>query len=217
MATGDASAEMPAAIDALATEIGGMRATVRGMRATVRGMHAELRQYPRETSEYRAAVHEIAGATLELIDAQDRLGEMWLAHRRQAAAELLQRDRTRTRRQLWLLTEAVTLVGVLIVLLAATGAVDTSKLAIGVPLLLASALMATSMRPSTARDAGRHALDLRKAVAVAVLAVLALLGALVWPPLGYACVLAFAVAAVPILAALQTRQRRSVEGGARRG
>jgi hypothetical protein len=210
MATGDASTGTPAAIDALATEI-------EGMRATVRGMHTELRQYPRETSEYRAAVHEIAGATTELIDAQDRLGEMWLGHRRRAAAELLQQERTRTRRRLWLLTEAVTLVGTLIVLLAATGAVDTSKLAIGVPLLLASALMAASMRPRTARDAGRHALDLRKAVAVVVLAVLALLGALVWPPLGYACVLALAVAAVPILAALQTRQRRSVEGGARRG
>ena len=107
--------------------------------------------------------------------------------------------------------------GALIVLLAATGAIAMSKLAIGVPVLLASALMTASMRRRMDRDAGRHALDLRKGVAVAVLAVHALLGALVWPPLGYACVLAVAIAAVPVLAALQTRQRRAVEGGARRG
>jgi len=211
MATGDASAAAPAAIDALATQIAGMR-------ATVRGMHLELRQYPSGTSEYRAAVHEIAGATTELIDAQDRLGEMWLAQRRQAAAEVLQRERTRTRRRLWLLTEAVGLVGALIVLLAATGALDTSKLAIGVPLLIASALMAAAMRPRMVRDAGAHALDLRKAIAVAALAVIALLGALLWPILGYAAVaIAVAIAAVPGLAALQTRQRRAAESGARRG
>lgn len=210
MSTPDASEAPPVAIAELTAQIDGMR-------ATVQGMHAELRQYPPTTSEYRAAVREIAAATTELIDAQARLGDMWLAHQRRLAAELLKRDRMRTRRRLWLLTEGVALVGALIVLLAATGALATSKLAIGVPVVLAAALMAASMRPRTARDAGPHALDLRKGVAVAALAVVALLGALVWPTLGYACVLAVAVAAVPLLAAWQTRQRRAVEGDARRG
>jgi Flp pilus assembly protein TadB len=209
MATGDASEASSAGIDALTAQLDGMR-------ATVRGMQAELPQYPRNSSEYRAAVHEIAAATTELIEAQGRLGQMWLAYQRRQAAQRREGDRTRTRRQLWLLTEAVTLVGALIVLLAAAGAVAVSKLAIGLPLLLAGGLMAASMRPRTARDAGPHALDVRKAVAATALAVIALLGALVWPVLGYACVLAIAVAAVPVLAAWQTRQRRAVEGDVRR-
>jgi Flp pilus assembly protein TadB len=209
MATGDASEATSAGIDALTAQLDGMR-------ATVRGMQAELQQYPRNGSEYRAAVHEMAAATTELIEAQGRLGKMWLAYQRGQAAERRERDRTRTRRQLWLLTEAVTLVGALIVLLAASGAVAVSKLAIGLPLLLAGALMAVSMRPRTARDAGPHALDVRKGVAATALAVLALLGALVWPVLGYACVLVLAVAAVPVLAAWQTRQRRAAEGDLRR-
>ncbi|HEY3090712.1 MAG TPA: hypothetical protein VGJ59_21900 [Jatrophihabitantaceae bacterium] len=209
MATGDASEATSAGIDALTAQIDGMRATVRGMRS-------ELPQYPRKSSEYRAAVHEIAAATTELIDAQGRLGQMWLAYQRRLGAQRRERDRTRTRRQLWLLTEAVALVGALIALLAASGAVAVSKLAIGVPLLLAAALMAASMRPRTAREAGPHALDLRKGVAATALAVLALLGVLVWPALGYACVLVLAVAAVPVLAAWQTRQRRAVEGDLRR-
>jgi hypothetical protein len=210
MATGDPPEAPPPAIDALAAQIDGMR-------ATVRGMHRELPQYARQTDDYRAAVHEIGAATTELIDAQGRLGELWLAHRRRLTAQAREREYRRTRRQLWLLTEAVTLVGALIVLLAATGAIATSKVAIGVPLLLAAALMAVSMRPRTAREAGPHALDLRKGVATMALAVISLLGALVWPTLGYACVLAVAVAILPVLAAWQTRQRRAVEGDLRRG
>lgn len=210
MATGDAPEAPPPAIDALAAQIDGMR-------ATVRGMHRELPHYPRRSDDYRAAVHEISGATTELIEAQGRLGEMWLVYRRRQTAQARERDRRRTRRHLWLLTEAVILVGALIVILAAAGAIATSKVAIGLPLLLAGALMATSMRPRMERDAGPHALDVRKGVATVALAVLALLGALVWPTLGYACVLALAVTALPILAAWQTRQRRAVEGDARRG
>jgi hypothetical protein len=210
MATGDTSEAPPAAIVALTAEIDGMR-------ATVKGMHTELRQYPPKTSEHNAAVREIAAATTELIDAQSRLGQMWLTHRRRVAVALRAQDRMRTQRRLWLLTEAVTLIGALIVLLAATGAVATSKVAIGVPVLLTGALMAASMRPRMARDAGPHALDMRKAVAAAALAVLALLGVLVWPTLGYACVLALAVAALPVLAAWQTRQRRAAEGDPRHG
>lgn len=210
MATGDAPQAAPAAIDALAAQIDGMR-------ATVRGMHSELAQYPRQTDDYHAAVHEIAAATTELVDAQGRLGEMWLAHRRRLATQRRERELRRTRRNLWLLTEAVTLAGGLIVLLAAVGAIPMPRVAIGVALLLAGALMAASMRPRTARDAGPHALDLRKGVAAAALAVVALLGALVWPMLGYACVPALAIAAVPVLAAWQARQRRAVEGDVRRG
>jgi uncharacterized membrane protein YfcA len=158
----------------------------------------------------------IAAATSELIDAQRRLGEMWLAHRRRLVEAQAERDRRRIRRRLWLLTEGVALVGALIVVLAVSRAIPTSRVAIGVPVLLASALMAASMRPRTARDAGPHALDMRKGVATAALAVLSLLGAVLWPTLGYACVLALAIAAVPALAALQTRQRRTVEGDIRR-
>jgi hypothetical protein len=210
MATDEAPAATSAAISALSRQ-------VNGMRATVQGMHTELRQYPRKSGEYRAAVHEITAATTELIDAQGRLRQMRLARQRRLAAELVKRHLRRTERRLWLLIAVVAVAGGLVVLLAASGAIATSRLVIGVPLLLAAALMAASMSLRTARDAGPHALDLRKGVAAGVLAVLALLGALVWPVLGYACVLAVAVAAVPLLAAWQARQRRTVERDLRRG
>jgi hypothetical protein len=209
MPTGDASEAPSAAIAALT-------AGVDGMRAEVRGMHAELRRYPAETAAYRSLVPAIAAATTELIDAQRRLGEMWLAHRRHLVEEQAEHDRRRTRHRLWLLTEGVGLVGLLIVVLAASGAIPTSRVAIGLPVLLASGLMTVSMRPRTERDAGPHALDMRKGVATAALAVLSLIGAVLWPTLGYACVLAVAIAAVPVLAALQTRQRRAAEGDIRR-
>lgn len=176
------------------------------MRATLRGMHHELRYVIGDSSERGPAVSEVAAATTELIAAQGRLRMLRLAH-----------DRVRTRRRLWLVTGVVTLIGALIVLLAGSGALAVSRLAIGVPVLVAGALMAASMSPRTAREAGQHALDVRKAVTVAVLAVLALLGALVWRPLSYACVLAVALAAVPLLAARETGRRRTRSGGARRG
>ena len=209
MPTGDASEAPSAAIAALTAEVDGMR-------AEVRGMHAELRHYPAKTDAYRSAVPGIAAATTELIDAQRSLGEMWLAHRRRLVEEQVERDQRRTRRQLWLVTEGVGLVGLLIVVLAASGAIPTSRVAIGLPVLVASALMSASMRPRTVRDAGPHALDIRKGVATASLAVLSLIGAVLWPILGYACVLALAIAAVPVLAALQTGQRRAAERDVRR-
>src|SRR5262249_13716419 len=80
MATGDASEAPSAAIAALTAEVDGMR-------AGVQGMHAELRHYPAKTDAYRSAVPGIAAATTEVIDAQRRLGEMWLAHRRRLVEE----------------------------------------------------------------------------------------------------------------------------------
>jgi hypothetical protein len=84
------------------------------------------------------------------------------------------------------------------------------------------------MLPAPIRDAGQHAIDLRKAIIAAALALLSLLGALTWRPLGYACLLALAVAAVPVVSALRARRRRDAaapggrdtappEGGGGRG
>jgi len=106
------------------------------------------------------------------------------------------------------LTGGVALAGALIVVLAASGAIPAARLAIGVPVLLAGVLMAILDAPAPVRDAGQHAIDLRKAISAAALALLSLLGALTWRPLGYACLLALAVAAVPVVSALRTRRRR---------
>jgi hypothetical protein len=111
----------------------------------------------------------------------------------------------------------VAFAGLLIVVLAVAGAIATARLAIGVPVRLPPRLMAASMMPPMVRDAGRRAIELRKAIAAAGLAVLAFIGAVAWRPLGYACLLALVVAAVPLFAALRARRRRrdaSEEGGA---
>jgi hypothetical protein len=233
MATDDAREETPPAIVALAVQVDELR-------TRVQRMHAELRAGPSGPSgsggsggpasgaEHRAAVKAMGAATLDLLDAQSRLRAMRVAHRQQRVAELLEQDRRREQLRLWQLTGGVALAGVLIVVLAASGAIPAARLAIGVPVLLAGALMAISMLPVLVRDAGQHAIDLRKAIIAAALAFLSLLGALTWRPLGYACLLALAVAAVPVVSALRARRRRDAaapggrdtappEGGGGRG
>jgi len=231
MASDDPREETPPAIVALTVQVDEMR-------ARVQRMHAELRAGPGSPggtgrpvngAEHRAAVKAMGAATLDLLDAQSRLRTMRVAHRQQRVAELLEQDRRREQLRLWQLTGGVALAGALIVVLAASGAIPAARLAIGLPVLLAGALMAISMLPAVVRDAGgQHAIDLRKAIIAAALAFLSLLGALTWRPLGYACLLALAVAAVPVVSALRARRRRdaappqgrdpaSPQGGGSRG
>ena len=210
MASDEAREETPPAIVALTVQVDEMR-------ARVQRMHAELRAGPGGSgspagpgsgAEHRAAIKAMGATTLDLLDAQSRLRTMRVAHRQQRVAELLEQDRRREQLRLWQLTGGVALAGALIVVLAASGAIPAARLAIGVPVLLAGALMAISMLPAPVRDAGEHAIDLRKAIVAAALAFLSLLGALTWRPLGYACLLALAVAAVPVVSALRARRRR---------
>jgi len=226
MASDEAREETPPAIVALTAQVDEMR-------TRVRQMHAELRTVPggggpTKGAEHQAAIKAVGAATLDLLDAQSRLRTMRVAHRQQRVAELLEQDHRRERLRLWQLTGGVSLAGVLIVVLAASGAIPAARLAIGVPVLIAGALMAISMLPAPIRDAGQHAIELRKAIIAAVLALLSLLGALTWRPLGYACLLALAVAAVPVVSALRARRRRDTaeprgrggatpEGGGSRG
>ncbi len=213
MVTDDSREETPPAIVAL-------EAQVDEMRVRVQQMHADLREHSRADPDYGAAVKAMGAATLELLEVQSRLRTMRVAHRQQVVAELLEQDRRRERVRLWQFTGGVTLSGTLIVMLAASGAIATARLAIGVPVLIAGFLMAASMSPWAVRDAGRHAIDMRKAIATGVLAGLSFIGALAWRPLGYACLLALAVAAMPLVAALRARRRRDAatpEGGGDRG
>ena len=210
MATDDAQEDTPPAIVAL-------RDRVDEMRVRVQQMHAEFRARSGANADRHTAVKAIGAVTAELIEAQARLRAMRVAHRQQVVAELLEQDRRRDRQRLWQLVGVVAFAGLLIVVLAVTGAIATARLAIGVPVLLAAGLMAASMTPPMVRDAGRRAIELRKAIATAALAVLALIGAVAWRPLGYACLLALGVAAVPLFAALRARRRRrdaGEEGGA---
>jgi hypothetical protein len=202
MATDDAPAKAPAAIVALA-------ARVDDMRARLQRMHADLRDGSDPRTDHQARVQALGTSTLELLDAQARLRAMRVTHRQQQVADLLERDRRRERTRLWQLTGGVLLAATLVVLLAASGAIPAARLAIGVPTLLAGAAMAASMTPWIASQAGAQGIDLRKAVPTAGLALLALVGALAWPPLGYAGLPALAVAAVPLVAADQTRRRRA--------
>ncbi|HEY3631823.1 MAG TPA: hypothetical protein VGL21_13020 [Jatrophihabitantaceae bacterium] len=212
MATDDAQEDTPPAIVAL-------RDRVDELRVRLQQMHAGLRARPGANTDRNAAVKVMGATTVELIEAQARLRAMRVAHRQQVVAGLLEQDRRRDRQRLWQLTGVVAFAGVLIVVLAVAGAIATARLAIGVPVVLAGGLMALSMTPAMVRDAGRRAIELRKAIAAAALAVLALIGALAWRPLGYACLLALAVAAMPLVAAVQARRRREAggEGGADRG
>jgi hypothetical protein len=212
MPTGDAQEDTPPAIVAL-------RDRVDELRVRLQQLHAGLRARPAANIDRSAAVKVMGATTVELIEAQARLRAMRVAHRQQVVAGLLEQDRRRDRTRLWQLTGVVAFAGVLIVVLAVAGAIATARLAIGVPVLLAGGLMALSMTPTMVRDAGRRAIELRKAIAAAALAVLALIGALAWRPLGYACLLALAVAAMPLVAALRARRRREAgeEGGADRG
>jgi len=212
MATDGAQEDAPPAIVAL-------RDRVDELRVRLQQMHAGLRARPGANTDRHAAVKVMGATTVELIEAQARLRAMRVAHRQQVVAGLLEQDRRRDRQRLWQLTGVVAVAGVLIVVLAVAGAIATARLAIGVPVVLAGGLMAASMAPTMVRDAGRRAIELRKAIAAAALAVLALIGALAWRPLGYACLLALAVAAMPLVAALRARRRREAgeEGGADRG
>jgi hypothetical protein len=212
MATDDAQEETPPAIVALGDQVDELR-------TRVQRMHAELRTRSGAAADRHAAVKSMGAATVELIEAQARLRAMRVAHRQQVVADLLEQDRRRDRQRLWQLTGAVAVAGALIVVLAVTGAIATARLAIGIPVVLAAGLMAVSMTPAMVRDAGRRALELRKAIATAVLAVLALVGAVAWRPLGYACLLALGVAAVPLAAAVRARRQRdsTAEGGTDRG
>jgi hypothetical protein len=212
MASDDAQEDTPPAIVAL-------RDRVDELRVRLQQIHTGLRARPAANTDRNAAVKAMGATTVELIEAQARLRAMRVAHRQQVVAGLLEQDRRRDRQRLWQLTGVVAFAGVLIVVLAVAGAIATARLAIGVPVVLAGGLMALSMTPTMVRDAGRRAIELRKAIAAAALAVLALIGALVWRPLGFACLLALAVAAMPLVAALRARRRREAgeEGGADRG
>jgi hypothetical protein len=220
MAADDGQEETPPAIVTLAAQVDELR-------ARVQRMHAELHRDtgPGDGDESgrravrQAAVKAMGAATLELLDAQSRLRAMRVAYRQQQVADLLEQDRRRERQRLWQLTGAVALAGAIVVVLAVTGAIASTRLAIGVPVLVAAALMATSMMSWVARDAGSHTLDLRKAVVVAVLALIALIGAVSWRPLGYACLLAIVVAAIPVVSAVRARRQRAAEsdGGRRLG
>jgi uncharacterized membrane protein YhaH (DUF805 family) len=209
MASDEAQEATPPSIVALADQVDELR-------GRVQRMHAELRTSGGAGADRHAAVNRIGAATVELIDTQSRLRAMRVAHRQQVVAQQLEQDRRRGRQRLWQLTGLVAFVGALIVVLAVGGAIAAARLAIGIPVLLAGALMAVSMTPRMVRDAGRRGLDLRKALATGVLAVLALVGALAWRPLGYACLLALVVAALPLVAAGRARRRREAaeDGGA---
>lgn len=211
MATDDAREDTPPAIVALGDQVDELR-------TRVRQMLAELRSRSGAGADRQAAVKRIGAATVELIDAQARLRAMRVAHRQQVVADLLEQDRRRDRQRLWQLTGLVALAGAVVVVLAVTGVIVTARVAIGVPVLVAAGLMVVSMTPAIIRDAGRHGLELRKAIGTAALAVVALVGAVAWRPLGYACLLALVVAAVPLYAAWRTRSERAAttEGGADR-
>jgi uncharacterized membrane protein YhaH (DUF805 family) len=221
MATDDGQGETPPAIVTLAAQVDEMRARVQRMHVDLHdgagpGAGAESDGASDQRTAHQAAVKAMGAATLELLDAQSRLRAMRVAHRQQMVADLLERDRRRERQRLWQLTGGVALAGVLVVILAVAGAISTARLAIGVPVLIAAALMAVSMTAGVARDAGSHALDLRKAVIVAVLALIAFVGAVSWRPLGYACLLAIVIAAIPVVAAVRARRERAAESGGRR-
>jgi hypothetical protein len=106
-----------------------------------------------------------------------------------------------------------------LVVLAAYGVIARSRLVIGVPLLIVAALMAVSMSSWVLREAGAQTVDLRKGIVTAILATLAFVGALTWPPLGYACLVALAVAATPVVIAVRARRKSAltVEGRRDRG
>ena len=210
MPTDDAQEEIPPAIVTLSAQVDEKR-------ARVQRMHAELRQGsgdgPAKAEARQAAVTAMGAATLELLDAQSRLRAMRVAHRQQVVAELLEQDRRRDRLRLWQITGGVALVGALVVVLAVTGVIATARLTIAVPVLIAALLMAISMLPSMVRDAGKHALDLRKAVVVAVLSLVAFVGAVAWRPLGNACLLAVVVAAIPVVVATRVQRGRDARSG----
>jgi hypothetical protein len=205
----DTRGESPAAIVALADQ-------VEEMRARLRQIQAELRKRSRTEDAYSAAVKTVGAATLELLDAQSQLRALLIAHRQQLVAELLEKERARARVRLWQLTGGVALVGTVLVVLAAYGVIARSRLVIGVPLLIVAALMAVSMSSWVVREARAQSVDVRKGIVTALLATLAFVGALTWPPLGYACLLALAVAAAPIVIAVRARRRTALTAEGRR-
>lgn len=209
MVSDDTRGESPAAIVALADQ-------VEEMRARLRQIQAELRERSRTEDAYSAAVKTVGAATLELLDAQSQLRALLIAHRQQLVAELLEMERARARVRLWQLTGGVALVGTVLVVLAAYGVIARSRLVIGVPLLIVAALMAVSMSSWVVREARAQSVDVRKGIVTALLATLALVGALTWPPLGYACLLALAVAAAPIVIAVRARRRTALTAEGRR-
>lgn len=212
MVSDDARGETPPAIVTLADQ-------VEEMRARLRQIQAELRERSRTDVAYGAAVKTVGAATLELLEAQSQLRAMLIAHRQQLVAELLEKERARARMRLWQLTGGVALVGTVLVVLAAYGVIARSRLVIGVPLLIVAALMAVSMSSWVLREAGAQTVDLRKGIVTAILATLAFVGALTWPPLGYACLVALAVAATPVVIAVRARRKSAltVEGRRDRG
>jgi len=155
-------------------------------------MHAELRAGPGGSgspagpgsgAEHRAAIKAMV-PRLWIARRAVRLRTMRVAHRQQRVAELLEQDRRREQLRLWQLTGGVALAGALDRVLAASGAIPAARLAIGVPVLLAGALMAISMLPAPVRDAGEARNRPAQAIVAAALAFLSLLGALTWRPFG---------------------------------
>jgi hypothetical protein len=202
MVSDDVRVETPPAIVARADQ-------VEDMRTRLRQMQAELRDRPRTDAVYDAAVDTLANATLDLLDAQAQLREMLIAHRQQLVAELLEKERAQARLRMWQLAGAVALLGTVLVVLATTGVIVRSRLVIGISLLIVAILMAVSMASWVARELGGQSVDLRKGILTALLASLAFVGALTWLPMGYACLLALALAAAPIVIATRAEQRRA--------
>jgi cytochrome bd-type quinol oxidase subunit 1 len=202
MVSDDVRGETPPAIVARADQ-------VEAMRTRLRQMQAELRDRPRTDAVYDAAVDTLANATLDLLDAQAQLREMLIAHRQQLVAELLEKERAQARLRMWQLAVVVALLGTVLVVLATTGVIVRSRLVIGISLLIVAILMAVSMASWVARELGGQSVDLRKGILTALLASLAFVGALTWLPMGYACLLALALAAAPIVIATRAERRRA--------
>jgi cytochrome bd-type quinol oxidase subunit 1 len=202
MVSDDVRGERPPAIVARADQ-------VEAMRTRLRQMQAELRDRPRTDAVYDAAVDTLANATLDLLDAQAQLREMLIAHRQQLVAELLEKERAQARLRMWQLAVVVALLGTVLVVLATTGVIVRSRLVIGISLLIVAILMAVSMASWVARELGGQSVDLRKGILTALLASLAFVGALTWLPMGYACLLALALAAAPIVIATRAERRRA--------
>jgi hypothetical protein len=209
MVSDDVRGETPPAIVTRADQ-------VEDMRTRLRRMQAELRDGSRTDAVYDAAVDTLGNATLDLLDAQAQLREMLIAHRQQLVAELLAKERARARVRMWQLTGAVALLGTVLVVLAATGVIVRSRLVIGISLLIVAILMAVSMASWVARELGGESVDLRRGILTVLLATLAFVGALGWLPLGYACLLALALAVAPIVIAARA-ERRKAEQTALRG
>jgi len=206
--------------DELVAQVNRLADLVDDERETLRREHASLRETDPDDSEYRAAAGAVILATSQLLEIEDDLAALRTAEQHRQMDARLKQAQAVERRRLWRIVAGIGVAGAGVVTLAGAGVVPGAvRIAIGSGVLFTSALMAYSMDGDVVRAAGVHAVDLRKAVAAASFAGVAVIGGLLWPIAGLAVFPAIGVAAIPSLmdSVAAGRERTSELEGRTRG